>query len=271
MGDGKRILDIVAEGRNGHLYDRSHGEFGQHIFAYSEGEPDVGEVNDGHDRTSLPYQFTYFREEFRHLSVARREEVFLGFCRRHFLKDTIHFGYLCLCSGFIFFACTRQGHLILAACGLDRCFCRFILRLYLVAFLRGNNPFVIESLHTLIALTIDLLACFGFLIEFKRPLYLFVTGSVLGFLVNGFCHLTSRQSLGFLSLHFRRIDHDECVTFLDLFALFIEVHLDTSRHFTGHAVLCRFGFALDEHLLGSQRDETYDRNNNDYCEECNQA
>ena len=37
----------------------------------------------------MPDQFTHFWEEFRDLTVARREEVFLGFRRSYFLQNTI--------------------------------------------------------------------------------------------------------------------------------------------------------------------------------------
>ena len=228
-------------------------EISQYILAYGEHEPCIRHIEDGHDRTTLSYQFTRIREDLTDLTVTGRNEVTLGLSRSYLLKHTVHAGNLCLCSHFIFFASTGERHLVLALRRLDRSRSCFVLRLYLVTFLLADNAFLEQTLYAFVTLTIDLFAGQCFLVQLVRTLDLLLLRAVLSFLVDGFRHLTCRYSLRFFRLYFGRIDNDERIPFAHHVAFFVQEAFDTTGHFTGHTVLGGIGLTLDNGFLRRER------------------
>ena len=115
----------------------------QIVFAHVEDKADVIVLGNVHDGSALTYQFAHLRENFRDGAVSSGQQDCLLHITFHFLHHTLHTRYLSGGCHLVFATSTFLCHLILAASSLLRSLHCLKLGLSLIAFLSGDDTFII--------------------------------------------------------------------------------------------------------------------------------
>ena len=182
-------VEMLVEGRAIGRERLAHLHTLKHILAYIERSINLVEHRDCHDWRAGAHEFSNLGIYLAHLSLGSSKLYRLAHICRHLLHGTFRTLPLCRCGTFLFSPGTVDSHVILAFGSLLLCLHRLVCGVGLVSLLRRHHPFVIESLHSLVAFLCHIGSRLCLLPHLVGAAHLLLACSALCHLCHGGCRV----------------------------------------------------------------------------------
>ena len=185
-------------------------------------------------------------------------------------SGTTHLG---CCCHFVLTAGSVAGHVILAFSCFALSLHGLVVGIHFITLLSTDDTFVKKSLDALIRLLGNFQTSLRLLQQVVGTTNLFLTGTVLGFQLQGSCCILGTLGLLHLGTDLWGVQNCQRVADLHIVAFFHPDFKNTSWHLTRHTILTHFNLPLNNLRITAQGKETY-QGHNGYCccksDDCNQ-
>ena len=221
----------------------------EHVFTYIESAPHVRDDGDIHNGRACAYQLANLGKNLTHFTIHLGCLDGLPDVRVQLLDGTTSLCHLCCRRFFLFLTTTVARHVILTLGsfylgigGLDGSLC-------LITALCRHYAFLVEIADAKEGLVGDVIGGLGLLKQFISGADGFLTGTIVGHLVEGCSSIAGTFGLCLLGIDLRSIQNGESVTGMHEVAFLNTQFKNTARQLARHTVFCHFYFSLNDILF----------------------